>query len=71
MFINKEFGIDKMVYAIDAEEKRELIEMYKKAPKEMKNKPVYVEKYKIEEIKEKTPEEKLKDLFGDMVKVEE
>ena len=29
------------------------------------------EKYNIEEPREKTPEEKLKDLFGDALKVEE
>ena len=70
-FINKEFGIDKMVYAIDPDKKRRLIEMYKNTPREMRNRPVYVEKYNIEEKRELTPEEKLKDLFGDVVKVEE
>ena len=70
-FINKEFGIDKMVYAIDPDKKRRLIEMYKNTPREMRNRPVYVEKYNIEEKRELTPEEKLKDLFGDVVKIEE
>lgn len=70
-FINREFGIDKMVYAIDPDKKRRLIEMYKNTPREMRNRPVYVEKYNIEEKRELTPEEKLKDLFGDVVKVEE
>jgi len=70
-FLNKEFGIDKMVYAIDQSRKTELIERYKRVPKEQRNRPVYVEKYKIDEKKEMGPEEKLKDLFGDMVKVEE
>lgn len=70
-FINKEFGIDKMVYAIDQVRKNELINMYKKTPVDRRNKPVYVEKYKIEEKREATPEEKLKDLFGDVLKVEE
>ena len=70
-FINKEFGIDKMVYAIDPDKKRRLIEMYKNTPREMRNRPVYVEKYNIEEKRGLTPEEKLKDLFGDVVKVEE
>ncbi len=72
-FLNKEFGIDKMVYAIDQEKKRALIEMYKNTPIEARRNPapVFVEKYNIEEKKEKTPEEKLKDLFGDTLKVEE
>ena len=60
-----------MVYAIDPDKKRRLIEMYKNTPREMRNRPVYVEKYNIEEKRELTPEEKLKDLFGDVVKVEE
>ena len=72
-FLNKEFGIDKMVYAIDQDKKRALIEMYKNTPIETRRNPapVFVEKYNIEEKKEKTPEEKLKDLFGDTLKVEE
>ena len=72
-FLNKEFGIDKMVYAIDQDKKRALIEMYKNTPIEVRRNPapVLVEKYNIEEKKEKTPEEKLKDLFGDTLKVEE
>ncbi|MBQ6334665.1 MAG: DNA polymerase III subunit gamma/tau [Erysipelotrichaceae bacterium] len=70
-FINKEFGIDKMVYAIDQVGKSELINMYKRTPADQRNRPVFVEKYKIEEKKEPTPEEKLRDLFGDVVKVEE
>ena len=70
-FINKEFGIDKMVYAIDQIRKSELINLYKKTPADRRNKPVYVEKYKIEEKREETPEEKLIGLFGDKVKVEE
>ena len=72
-FLNKEFGIDKMVYAIDQDKKRALIEMYKNTPIEVRRNPapVFVEKYNIEEKKEKTPEEKLKDLFGDTLKVEE
>ena len=71
LFINREFGIDKMVYAIDQTRKSELINLYKKTPVDRRNRPVYVEKYKIEEKKEATPEEKLRDLFGDALKVEE
>ena len=70
-FINREFGIDKMIYAIDQDKKKALIERYKMTPPEMRNRPVYVEKYNIEEKREETPEEKLKDLFGDVLKVEE
>ena len=70
-FINNEFGIDKMVYGIDNNKKRELIEQYKRTPAEMRNRPVYVEKYHFEETREKKPEDKLKDLFGDVVKVED
>ena len=70
-FVNKEFGIDKMIYAIDQDRKKTLIERYKVTPPEMRNRPVYVEKYNIEEKREATPEEKLKDLFGDVLKVEE
>ena len=68
-FLNSEFGIDKMVYAIDNERKKELIELYKKTPKEERNKPVYVEKY--QQKAKATVEDKLRDLFGDEVKVEE
>ena len=69
-FINKEFGIDKMVYAISETDKKELIEKYKNEPKENRNKPVYVEKYEIEKDAS-CPEDTLNLLFGDIVKVEE
>ena len=70
-FINSEFGIDKMVYAIDEKKKNELIELYKATPAEMRGKPVYIEKYKIEEPKVETTEEKLMNIFGDALRVEE
>lgn len=70
-FINEEFGIDKMVYGIDQETKKELIALYKQTPPEERNKPVYIEKYKIERKKKESPEERLYDLFGDQVKIEE
>ena len=70
-FVNKEFGIDKMIYAIDKDKKEELINLYKQTPKEMRNRPVYIEKYKIEEEKEETTEEKLRSIFGDSLKIEE
>lgn len=69
-FINEEFGIDKMVYGINENEKRELIEMYKSTPVEERNKPVVVEKYKIN-VKSEKPEDKLRNIFGDNVKIEE
>ena len=70
-FINEEFGIDKMIYGIDQETKKELISLYKQTPAEERNKAVYVEKYKIEKKKAESPEERLLDLFGDQVKIEE
>ena len=70
-FINAEFGIDKMIYAIDEKKKNELIELYKRTPAEMRGKPVYIEKYKIEEPKVETTEEKLMNIFGDALRVEE
>ena len=70
-FINKEFGINKMVFAISNEEKKELIEKYKAEPIESRNKPVYVEKYVIDEVEDNTQENTLNLLFGDKVKVEE
>lgn len=71
-FINNEFGIDKMIYAINEEEKIELINRYKNTPVEKRNKPVYVEKYHLEEEKkEESSEDKLKELFGDVLVIEE
>ncbi len=69
-FLNSEFGIDKMVYAIDEATRKELISMYKATPVQERNKPVYVEKYQRTN-KELSSEEKLVKLFGDDVKVEE
>ena len=47
--------------------------MYKRVPAEQRKNPapVLVEKYNIEEKREPTKEEKLKELFGDVLKVEE
>jgi len=69
-FINKEFGIDKMIYAVNEETKTELIESYKNTPADKRNKPVYVEKYKIEETKNKSQEETVTDLFAGVARVE-
>lgn len=70
-FINEEFGIDKMVYGIDNDKKNELISLYKSTPASKRNKPVYVEKYKLEKQKELSEEEKLINIFGEGVRVEE
>ena len=70
-FINKEFGIDKMIYGIDEQKKKELIDLYRKAPAEMRHKPVYIEKYKFEKEKEESTEDTLKNIFGDSLKIEE
>ncbi len=65
-FINTEFGINKMIYAIDEEEKKILVDMYHK---DRNLDPDFkVEKYQT--IKEPTMEDKLNDLFG-KVRVEE
>lgn len=69
-FVNEEFGIDKMIYAITNEQKDKLITRYKATPISERNKPVYVEKYQLAP-KEKTKEEKLRELFGDNLKIEE
>ena len=70
-FINLEFGIDKMIYAINESDKKELINKYKNEPIENRNKPVYIEKYKINSKATQGPEETLSLLFGDKVKVED
>jgi len=69
-FLNEEFGIDKMIYGIDNDQKERIIKLYKNAPAELKNKVVLVEKYKIEKQTKESTEDRLKDLFGD-IKVEE
>ena len=71
-FLNEEFGIDKMVYGIDEARKKQLIDLYKKTPEEKRNRPVYIEKYTSKATAvNKTQEDRLRDLFGDRVKVEE
>ncbi|MDO4940358.1 MAG: DNA polymerase III subunit gamma/tau [Erysipelotrichaceae bacterium] len=69
-FVNEEFGIDKMIFAITNTQKEKLIARYKTTPASERNKPVFVEKYQLAP-KEKTKEEKLKELFGDALKIEE
>ena len=69
-FVVKEFGIDKMIYAIDEDTKKQLIEKYKSTPAEKRNVEVIIEKYKIEN-ETKKPEDTLSLLFGEKVKVED
>ena len=70
-FINDEFGIDKMIFAIDDVQKQNLINRYKSEPIENRNKPVYVEKYTIEVEEDQGMENTISDIFGDKLKVEE
>ena len=67
-FINTEFGIDKMVYAVKDSDLPHLVEEYRRAVKEKRKIDVLIRKYQIEH--EETTEEKLKRLFGS-VRVEE
>ncbi len=67
-FINAEFGIDKMVYAVKDSDLPHLVEEYRRAVKEKRKIDVLIRKYQIEH--EETTEEKLKRLFGS-VRVEE
>ena len=66
-FINKEMGINKMVYAFAEDEKNELIQKYKSLTPEQKKEKPEVIKYEIK--KPKTTEDKLKEWF-DQVRVE-
>lgn len=67
-FLVKEFGIYKVIYAIDRNKRIDLIEKYKELVREKKKAPI-VEKPVVK--KERTNEEKLKELFGDDLKVED
>ena len=65
-FLNKELGMYKMVYAITKDEKHKLIDMYRNTtPEQRRIKEVYIEKYQ-DYKKEKTTEEKLQELFGEI-----
>lgn len=66
-FINHEFGINKMIYAVEDNKKKELIEIYKGLSKEEKTNKPEIQKYEIKKIR--STEDKLKELFDD-VKVE-
>ncbi|MDO5440226.1 MAG: DNA polymerase III subunit gamma/tau [Erysipelotrichaceae bacterium] len=60
-FINHELGIDKMIFAVDENNKRELIEKYKNLSEEDKSERPVVKKYEVRKIR--TTEDKLKELF--------
>lgn len=67
-FLVKEFSINKIIYALDRKKRKEVIDIYHKLASEKKTKSPVIEKPVIK--KEMTNEEKLKELFGDSVKVE-
>lgn len=64
-FINSEFGIDKMVFAISNEEKQLLINKYRELVSKGIKDSVIIKKYEIK--KELSTEDKLRDMFGDVV----
>ena len=66
-FINHELGIDKMIFAINEQDKKALIEKYRSLNDEDKKERPKVKKYTLKKIR--TTEDKLKELFDD-VKVE-
>lgn len=66
-FLVSEFGIDKVVFAIEEKDKQELIRIYRELIKDRSREPGVVEKPEIK--KEKTNEEKLREMF-DNVRVE-
>ena len=70
-FLNEELGFDKMVYAMDFADKDQVINMYRQVPPDKRNRPLNIEKYDLNEKREKTSEEKLFDLFGDKLKIED
>lgn len=74
-FINDEFGVDKMVFAIDVKKRSELVMMYRDAVKNPGNfnidRDFKITKYQRNSTKPKTVEEKLVAMFGDKVKVED
>ncbi|MDO4198052.1 MAG: DNA polymerase III subunit gamma/tau [Erysipelotrichaceae bacterium] len=70
-FISTELGIDKMIYAIDNEDKNRIIDLYRKTPVEERNRALVIDKYDLSEKKEETKEDLLDGLFGNLLKVEE
>ena len=74
-FLKHRLQVDKMCYAVeDAEMWDRIVPLYKTAAIEGKTPAFRVERYSespAETVKEMTPEGKLKDLFGDLVKMED
>ena len=60
-FVVEEFGIDKLIFAIEKNQKEELVNLYRKIIKDKNVTYPHVEKPII--VKEKTKEEKIKELF--------
>ena len=60
-FVVEEFGIDKLIFAIEKNQKEELVSLYRKIIKDKNVTYPHVEKPII--VKEKTKEEKIKELF--------
>ncbi len=74
-FINQEFGIDKMIFAIDIKRRQELVALFREAAKNpqayLAQEEFNITRYKRENKKELTDEERLEDLFPNQVKVED
>lgn len=66
-FLINEYNINKVIYALDKNKTKEVISIYKELVKEKNNQAPKIEKPVIK--KEKTNEEKLKELLGDDLKV--
>ena len=67
-FLVDDFGIDKVIFAFDKSKRRELVDVYKEMAKDKTSTIPSVERPVIK--RERTNEEKLKELFGD-IRVEE
>ena len=63
-FINKEMGINKMVYAFNSDDKNTLISLYKNLSAEEKQTKPEIKKYELK--KPETTEDKLKEWFGNV-----
>ena len=62
--INHELGINKMIYAVNVDDMKTLIDKYKNLSDEDKKEKPVVKKYEIKKIR--TTEDKLKELFDDV-----
>lgn len=74
-FIEEEFGIDKMIFAIDKARREKIVKLYVDARNHPENYnidiDIKIERYKREEKKVKSKEEELFEAFGDKLKMEE